>query len=112
MRLFLFIFLPFYLLFGAEKNISQTTLVNCYEIFEQRRGELEYKLNQIEEQRQAFQALKDASMNILKKKEEKIDKKLKEVNATLQTIEQRKKEIEELVKKNETENIQQQTENR
>jgi len=102
MRLFLFIFLPFYLLFGAEKNISQTTLVNCYEIFEQRRGELEYKLNQIEEQRQAFQALKDASMNILKKKEAKIDKKLKEVNATLQTIEQRKKEIEELVKKNES----------
>jgi len=91
----LILFLPF-LLF-AEVNKSK--LINCYEIFEQRRVELEAKLDQIIEQEQAFIALKNASMNILKKKEKKIDKKLKEINNTLAKIEQTKKENEELVKK-------------
>ena len=74
-------------------------LVNCYEIFEQRKGELQSKIDQIEEEKQAFIALKDASMNILKKKEAKIKQKEKELNTTLQKIENLKKQNEELVKK-------------
>jgi len=92
---YLLLFLPF-LLFASDVNKSK--LVDCYEIFEQRKAELEMKIEQIEEQRQAFIALKDASMNILKKKQTKVDKKFQEVNATLTKIEQTKKENEKLVK--------------
>jgi len=91
----LILFLPFILF--AEVN--KTKLINCYEIFEQRRAELEAKLDAIEEQKQAFIALKDASMNILKKKEAKVNKKLKEVNEILAKIEETKKQNEELIKK-------------
>jgi flagellar motility protein MotE (MotC chaperone) len=92
----LFLLIPFLLLANDAKEAN---LVNCYQIFEQRRAELEAKVEQIEEQKQAFIALKDASMNILKKKEAKVNQKLKEVNATLAKIEKTKKENEELVKK-------------
>jgi flagellar motility protein MotE (MotC chaperone) len=92
---FLILLIPF-LLFA---EVNKTKLINCYEIFEQRRAELEAKLEQIEEQKQAFIALKDASMHILKKKEEKIKQKEQEVNATLAKIEQTKKQNEELVQK-------------
>ena len=95
MRILILFFLPFILF--AEVN--KTKLINCYEIFEQRRAELEAKLDAIEEQKQAFIALKDASMNILKKKEAKVNQKLKEVNETLSKIEETKKQNEELVKK-------------
>jgi len=88
--------IPF-LLFAND--VKEANLVNCYQIFDQRRAELEAKVEQIEEQKQAFIALKDASMNILKKKEAKVNAKLKEVNATLAKIEQIKKQNEELVKK-------------
>ena len=92
----LLLLLPF-LLFAND--VKEAKLVDCYQIFEQRRAELEAQVAQIEEQRQAFIALKDASMNILKKKEEKVNKQLKEVNNTLAKIEQTKKQNEELVKK-------------
>ena len=94
MRFILLLF-PFILLAG---EVNRSKLINCYEVFEERRAELEFQVEQIEEQRQAFIALKNASMNLLKKKELKIDKKLKEVNATLQKIEKLKKEKEALVK--------------
>jgi len=95
---FLILFLPF-LLFANDLDKKEANLVNCYQIFDQRRAELEAKVEQIEEQRQAFIALKDASMNLLKKKEAKVNAKLKEVNATLAKIEQIKKQNEALVKK-------------
>ena len=92
-------FLLFISLFAKNIQSEESKLVNCYKIFDQRRNELEMKLEQIQEQQQAFQALKDASMNILKKKEEKIKKMQAEVNATLAKIEATKKENEELIKK-------------
>ena len=95
---FLVLLVPF-LLF-ANNDVKEANLVNCYQIFDQRRAELEAQVEQIEEQRQAFIALKDASMNILKKKQAKIDAKLKEVNTTLAKIEQTKKENEAILKEN------------
>jgi flagellar motility protein MotE (MotC chaperone) len=80
-------------------DVNRSKLVNCYEIFEQRRAELEAEVEKIEEQRQAFIALKDATMNVLKKKEQHIQSRLKEINNTLAKIEQTKKQNEELVKK-------------
>ncbi|NPA55777.1 MAG: MotE family protein [Epsilonproteobacteria bacterium] len=95
MRVFLAVFLPLFVFAKVDKS----KLINCYEIFEQKRAELEAEVEKIEEQRQAFIALKDASMNILKKKEQKVNQKLKEVNDTLNKIEQIKKQNEALVKK-------------
>jgi flagellar motility protein MotE (MotC chaperone) len=95
--------IPFLLIISllAKENLQneESKLVNCYQIFDQRRSELEMELEQIQEQQQAFQALKDASMNILKKKEAKIKKMQAEINATLAKIESTKKENEALVKK-------------
>jgi len=88
----LFLLLPLFIFAKSE-------LVNCYEIFEQRKNELELKLEQIAEQQQVLQSLKDATMNILKKKEEKLKQKEADINKTLQQIEAIKKENEELVKK-------------
>jgi flagellar motility protein MotE (MotC chaperone) len=98
MKILLIPFIFFILLF-ANNETKEAKLVDCYKIFDQRRGELEMKLEQIEEQKQAFQALKDASMNILKKKEAKIKKEQEELNATLNKIEATKKENEEILKK-------------
>jgi flagellar motility protein MotE (MotC chaperone) len=100
MNKFLLFLIPFFL-FANDTNLSneESKLVNCYQIFDQRRGELEMKLEQIQEQQQAFQALKDASMNILKKKEAKIKKEQTKLNATLSKIEATKKENEALLKK-------------
>ena len=76
----------------ASENLTQeeSKLVNCYEIFNQRKMELEEQASEVEAQRQALQALKDATMHIFKKKEQMIDKKQKELNATLQKIENTK----------------------
>jgi flagellar motility protein MotE (MotC chaperone) len=98
MKILLIPFIFFILLF-ANNETKEAKLVDCYKIFDQRRGELEMKLEQIEEQKQAFQALKDVSMNILKKKEAKIKKEQEELNATLNKIEATKKENEEILKK-------------
>jgi flagellar motility protein MotE (MotC chaperone) len=95
----LFIPFIFFILLFANNANKEAKLVDCYKIFDQRRGELEMKLEQIEEQKQAFQALKDASMNILKKKEAKINKKQQEINNTLKKIEDTKKENEAILKK-------------
>jgi len=89
------VFLPF-LLFA---KVDKSKLIDCYEIFDQRRAELESQAEQIEEERQALIALKDATMNILNKKKKKIQQKLQEVNATLAKIEKTKKENEALVNK-------------
>ena len=95
MRWLLFLMIPFMLF--AEVN--KTKLINCYEIFEQRRAELEMILDKIDEQKQAFIALKDANMHIIKQREKKLLQQEKEVNATLNKIELIKKQNEELVKK-------------
>jgi flagellar motility protein MotE (MotC chaperone) len=94
-------FIFFILLFAnnTENEDKESKLIDCYKIFDQRRSELEMQLEQIEEQRQAFQALKDASMNILKKKEKKIKQEQQELNATLKKIEETKKENEAILKK-------------
>ena len=95
MKLLLFLLLPFILF--AEVN--KTKLINCYEIFEQRRASLEFLIDKISEEKQAFIALKDANMNLIKKREEKLNKKEAQIQQTLQKIENLKKQNEALLKK-------------
>jgi len=95
MRWILILLLPFILF--AEVN--KTRLINCYEIFEQKRTTLEMLLDKINEQKQSFIALKNANLHLIKKRELKLKQKEKEINSTLAKIEQTKKENKELVKK-------------
>jgi len=95
MKLILFLIIPFILF--AEVN--KTKLINCYEIFEQRRATLELLIDKINEEKQAFIALKDANMNLIKKREAKLKQKEKEINNTLEKIAKLKKENEQLVNK-------------
>ena len=93
--IFLVLFLPMFL-FAVDKQ----KLLDCYEIFDQKRAELEAEAEKLLEKREAFEALKNTYMALMKKKEAKLKQKQTEINATLAKIENEKKQIEELVKKN------------
>jgi len=84
------------ILFGVDKQ----KLIDCYEIFEQKKLELEREAEKLLEEKEAFESLKNTYMVLMKKKEEALKKKELELNATLQAIEKKKKELKELIKKN------------
>jgi len=91
----LLILIPF-LLFAVDNQ----KLLDCYEIFEQKKAELEAKAEKIIEQQEALEALKNTYMALFKKKEEKLKQKEAEINATLKKIELEKEEIKKLVEQN------------
>ena len=66
---FLWFFLP--VLIYAENS----KLLECNKIFEERKHELELKLEAIDEQQQAYEALKEATEAMMKRKEEQLLKK-------------------------------------
>jgi flagellar motility protein MotE (MotC chaperone) len=80
--------------------VDNQKLLDCYEIFDQKRAELEAQAEKLLEKQEAFEALKNTYMALMKKKEEKLKQKEKEINATLEKIEDEKKKIEELIKQN------------
>ena len=91
----LLILIPF-LLFAVDNQ----KLLDCYEIFEQKKAELEAKAEKIIEQQEALEALKNTYMALFKKKEEKLKQKEAEINATFKKIELEKEEIKKLVEQN------------
>jgi flagellar motility protein MotE (MotC chaperone) len=91
----------FLLIFSSSLlAVDKQKLLDCYEIFEQKRAELEAEAEKILEQKEALESLKNTYMALIKKKEAKLKEKEKEINATLEKIEKKKKEIEDLIKKN------------
>lgn len=92
----LLLFLPLLLL----SDVNKSKLIDCYVIFEERKSELDYQLSQIIEQRQALQALTDASKIILEKKEANVTQTLSDINASLEEIKNEKQAIESLVAEN------------
>ena len=75
-------------------------IVDCNKIFEERKSELIREIDKIDERQQAFEALKSATNSLLEQKEKMIEQKQQEVNATLQQISKKEKNIEDLIKKN------------
>ncbi len=75
-------------------------LVDCNAVFEQRKGEILRELDRLDEEQQAFELYKEAQLALIAKKEEKLARKLAEVNATLQKVSQTKKEIVTLYEEN------------
>jgi len=90
-----------FFLFSPLFGVDNQKLIDCYEIFDQKRAELEAEAEKILEEREAFEALKNTYMALMKKKEEKLKQKEKELNATLEKIElvkENKKILEEIKK--------------
>ena len=74
-------------------SLYAKNLVECNEIFEQRKSEILRAMDRLDDQQQSFELYKEAQNNLLEKREKKITKKLQEVNATLQKVEKTKKEV-------------------
>lgn len=78
--------------------LAQTT--DCTKIFEERKGELIKELDQIDEARQSFEALKAASNALFVKQEEELNKKELELNELQNKIDEDKKRVEALIEEN------------
>jgi len=87
-------------LFSHLFAVDNQKLIDCYEIFDQKKAELESEAEKILEQKEALESLKNTYMILVKKKENKLNQKEKEINASLQKIESEKKVIQDLVAKN------------
>ena len=76
-------------------------LFDCTEIFKERKSELLVELERIDEQKQALDALKIATEELLKKKESNLVHKEETVDAKLKEITQKEESIKNMLKKNE-----------
>ncbi|MCD4668160.1 MAG: MotE family protein [Sulfurimonas sp.] len=76
-------------------------LFDCTEIFKERKSELLVELERIDEQKQALNALKIATEELLKKKESNLVQKEEIVDAKLKEITQKEESIKAMLKKNE-----------
>ena len=79
---------------GTEK------LFDCTKIFEERKGELLVELERLDEQRQALEALKTATDELLDKKQKSLAVKEQEVKATLAEIKQREHNAKKILEEN------------
>jgi len=75
-------------------------LFECTKIFKERKGELLVELERIDEQKQALNALKTATEELLKQKEAKLSLKEEDLNTKLTQITQKEKTIKEMLEKN------------
>jgi len=98
MKIFLLI-----MVFLSSSNALQTSdrLFDCTEIFKERKSELLVELERIDEQKQALGALKNATEELLKKKELRLTLKEEEVDAKLLEITQKEESIKKMLAKNE-----------
>ena len=76
-------------------------LFDCTEIFKERKSELLVELERIDEQKQALSALKTATEELLKKKEQRLNQKEEVVDKKLQEITQKENTIKKMLEKNE-----------
>lgn len=84
--------------FAFEKSDK---LFECTEIFKARKGELLIELERIDEQKQALEALKSATEDLLKQKEAKVSYEAEVVEAKKAEILEKESSIKSMLKKNE-----------
>ena len=88
-------------LFGSLSALQTSEkLFECTRIFEERKTELLVELERIDEQKQALEALKAATDELLKKKEARLLEKEAEVEATLKRAEEKEKNTEAMLEAN------------
>lgn len=91
----LIIFQTFIVLHANDK------LFECTEIFRERKSELLIELERIDEQKQALNALKIATEELLGKKEQKLNYKEQEIDEKVAMISAKEAEIKKLLNRNE-----------
>jgi len=74
--------------------------VDCNKIFELRKAELLKEVERIDERQQSYEAFVAASKAVLKKREERLAQKARELDATLQKVEETKRKVVEIYDKN------------
>jgi len=75
-------------------------LFECTEIFKERKSELLVELERIDEQKQALEALKIATEDLLKQKKEAITQEEEVVNRKLSDISEKEESIKKMLKEN------------
>lgn len=85
-------------LFALE---TSDKLFECTEIFKARKSELLVELERIDEQKQALEALKSATEELLKEKEAKVNYEAEVVEVKRQEIIKREANVKEMLDKNE-----------
>ena len=98
MRKFVFFLLLCNSIVFAEQS---DRLFECTEIFRERKSELLVELERIDEQKQALNALKIATEELLRKKEIKLNEKEQEVDAKLALVSEKEARVEKLLHANE-----------
>ena len=98
MRKFVFFLLLCNSIVFAEQS---DRLFECTEIFRERKSELLVELERIDEQKQALNALKIATEELLRKKEIKLNEKEQEVDARLALVSEKEARVEKLLHANE-----------
>lgn len=99
MKYILFFIISAAYIFAAEKQTVLTTQ-ECNKIFEQRKYELQYKLERIEEKTQALEALNSAQKQQQGQREEVLQKKINELNTALTEQKQREQNIKNMLDEN------------
>ncbi|WP_172198124.1 MotE family protein [Campylobacter sp. RM16188] len=74
--------------------------VDCVSIFESRKAELLKEVEKIDEAKQGLEAFQASSKALFNERNTQLAKKEAEINATLEKIEAKKKDIENLLKRN------------
>ncbi len=89
------------LLFTVPLFAFQTSekLFECTKIFEERKGELILELERIDEQKQALDALKTATDDLLDKKARRVSEREAEVELKLQKVTEKESRIEQMLEK-------------
>ena len=80
-------------------SLAKAPLVDCDQIFELRKDELLREMERIDERQQEFEAYQEASKALIDQKNEKLSKKLDELDATLKEIEDKKKRLQKSIHK-------------
>ncbi|CAD7286276.1 MotE family protein [Campylobacter suis] len=74
--------------------------VDCVQIFEARKAEIQKEVELIDEQRQALEAFRASTRTLYEENLAKLAKKEAEINATMKQVEQKRKEIDTQIASN------------
>lgn len=79
---------------------ADSKLIDCDKVFEARKDEMLRELERIEHRQEEFEALQEATNSFMNQKKKKILANMNELNATLQKVENTKKDVLDLYEKN------------
>ncbi|MGH1600529.1 MotE family protein [Campylobacter majalis] len=93
-------FLVCFLFFGVMVCSAYDIPVDCTAIFEARKTEIAKEIDKIDEERQALEAFRASMRSLYDENMAKLNKKEADINATLKSVEIKRKQIDEEIAKN------------